>query len=179
MTISAEGRLAAIFAVFALMFGFGCRSSAYEEYAFGEPVVLREDLNVLPEGLATARIALDDSRKELELARLRSEWLVGEQRVAKARLAVAEARERENSLAVQIARFKGLEAKLPGGEVPVAPETMSRWEGKLREYAAETARRDARVRLILRDVNSLRQKAADAGIAHVPVGEPPGKGDEP
>ena len=179
MTISAEGRLAAIFAVFALMFGFGCRSSAYEEYAFGEPVVLREDLNVLPEGLATARIALDDSREELELARLRSEWLVGEQRVAKARLAVAEARERENGLAVQIARFKGLEAKLPGGEVPVAPETMSRWEGKLREYAAETARRDARVRLILRDIDSLRQMAADAGIVHAVVGEPPGEGDEP
>ena len=161
------------------MFGFGCRSSAYEEYAFGEPVVLREDLNVLSEGLETAQIALDHSRKELELARLRSEWLVGEQRVAKARLAVAEARERENGLAVQIARFKGLEAKLPGGEVPVAPETMSRWEGKLREYAAETARCDARVRLILRDVDFLRQKAADAGIVHAAVGEPPGEGDEP
>jgi len=171
--------LAAIFAVFALMFGFGCRSSAYEEYAFGEPVVLREDVNVLPEGLATARIALDDSRKELELARLQSEWLAGEQRVAKARLAAAEAREREKSLAVQIARFKGLEAKLPDGELPVAPQTMSQWEGKLREYAAETARRDAKVRLALRDMSSLRRKAADAGIDQVPLGKPPGEGDEP
>ena len=179
MTISAEGRLAACFAVFALMFGFGCRSSAYEEYAFGEPVVLREDLNVLPEGLATARITLDDSRKELKLARLRSEWLAGEQRVAKARLAAAEARERENGLAVKIARFKNLEAKLPGGEVPVAPETMSQWEGKLREYAAETVRCDAKVRLTLRDVNSLRQKAADAGIVHAPIGKVPVEGDEP
>ncbi len=164
MTLGGDGRFAATFAALSLLVGFGCRSSAYEEFAFGEPVVLREDVNVLPEDLAIARIALDDSRKELELARLRSEWLAGEQMLAKAWVAAAEASEREKSLAVQIARFKNLEAKLPGGEVPVDPHVMSQWEDKLRESAAETARRKAKVRLVLRDMNSLRQKAADAGI---------------
>lgn len=164
MTVGEEGGIVAFFAAFSLVFSFGCRSSAYEEYAFGEPVVLREDMKVSSEDFNAARVAFVDSRKELEVARIRSEWLAGEQQLAWARLSAAQARDIENGLAVQIARFKALEAKVPGGEVSSVRESLTRWEGKLQEYAAETARRDAKVRLLIRDVNPLRRKAKDAGI---------------
>ena len=67
MTVGEEGGIVAFFAAFSLVFSFGCRSSAYEEYAFGEPVVLREDMKVSSEDFNAARVALVDSRKELEV----------------------------------------------------------------------------------------------------------------
>ena len=169
VTSERNARLFAGFATVLLLTAFGCSSSAYEEYAFGEPVVLREDPRVIPEDLAKARTALRASRKELETARLRSEWLMLEQELAKARIAAAESRERQNGLSVEISRFRNLGARLPKGENPAAPLPMAQWEEKLTQYSAETTRRDAKVRLLSRKVAPIRLKAFEAGIAPIAV----------
>ena len=152
VTKSEGKRKAAISAAFLLLFGFGCRNSPYEEFAFGEPVVLRKDAPLVGEDLTDTQSILDDSRYEVDMARLRVEWLA------------AETKERQDALAVKYARFLELEARVPSDKGPVAPEVMSVWEDKLRQYAAQTARSEANVRLSLRGVKPLRQKAMVAGL---------------
>ena len=169
VTSERRARLLAGFATTLLSTAFGCSSSAYEEYAFGEPVVLREDPKLQFGDLAQARTALQASRKELEVARLRSEWLSMELELAKARVVAVEARERQDDLRVEIARFRNLEARLPKGENLVEPLPMDQWEEKLTQYSAETARRDAKVRLLNRKVKPIRLQALEAGIVPADV----------
>tara|TARA_Y100000588_G_scaffold335482_1_gene375662 strand:- start:74 stop:613 length:540 start_codon:yes stop_codon:yes gene_type:complete len=157
-------RKAATSAVLLLLCGIGCRNSPYENFAFGQPVVLREEGPLASENLADAQSILDDSRKEVDIARLRVEWLVAEKNLAEAQLIAAETKERQDGLAVKYSRFLELEARVPHEIEPVAPEVMSVWEDKLRQYAAQTARSEARVRLSLRRVKPLRQKATVAGL---------------
>ena len=164
MTKVAGKRKAAISAVFLLLFGFGCRNSPYEKFAFGDPVVLREDAPLVGKNLTDTQSILNGSRHEVDMARLRVEWLAAEKNLADAQLVEAETRERQDGLAVKYARFLELEARVPGATGPVAPEVMSVWEDKLRQYAAQTARSEANVRLSLRRVKPLRQKAMVAGL---------------
>ena len=164
MTKSEGTRKAAISAAFLLLFGFGCRNPPYEEFAFGEPVVLRKEAPLVGENLTDTQSILDDSRYEVDLARLRVEWLAAEKNLAETRLVAAETKERQDALSVKYARFLELEARVPGDKGPVAPEVMSVWEDKLRQYAAQTARSEANVRLSLRRVKPLRQKAMVAGL---------------
>ena len=98
------------------------------------------------------------------MARLLVEWLAAEKNLADAQLVAAETRERQDGLAVKYARFLELEARVPGDKGAVAPGVMSVWEDKLRQYAAQTARSEANVRLSLRRVKPLRQKAMVAGL---------------
>jgi len=164
VTKSEGKRKAAISAAFLLLFGFGCRNSPYEEFAFGEPVVLRKEAPLVGEDLTDTQSILDDSRYEVDMARLRVEWLAAEKNLAEAQLVAAETKERQDALAVKYARFLELEARVPGDKGPVAPEVMLVWEDKLRQYAAQTARSEAKVRLSLRGVKPLRQKAMVAGL---------------
>ena len=162
VTKSEGKRKAAISAAFLLL--FGCRNSPYEEFAFGEPVVLRKEAPLVGEDLTDTQSILDDSRYELDIARLRVEWLAAEKNLAEAQLVAAETKERQDALAVKYARFLELEARVPGDKGPVAPEVMSVWQDKLRQYAAQTTRSEANVRLSLRRVKPLRQKAMVAGL---------------
>ena len=164
VTNCAGKRKAAISSAFLLLCGFGCRNSPYEKFAFGEPVVLREDAPLVRENLTDAQSILNDSRHEVDMARLRVEWLAAEKNLADDQLVAAETRERQDALAVKYYRFLELEARVPGDKGPVAPEVMSVWEDKLRQYAAQTARSEAKVRLSLRGVKPLRQKAMVAGL---------------
>ena len=164
VTKSAGKRKAAMSAAFLLLFGFGCRNSPYEKFAFGEPVVLREDAPLVRENLTGTQSILNDSRREVDMARLRVEWLAAEKNLADDQLVAAETRERQDGLAVKYSRFLELDARVPGDKGPVAPEVMSVWEDKLRQYAAQTARSEAKVRLSLRRVKPLRQKAMVAGL---------------
>ena len=164
MTKRAAKRKAAISSAFLLLFGFGCRNSPYEKFAFGEPVVLREDTPLVLENLTDSQSILNDSRHEVDMASLRVEWLAAEKNLADAQLVTAETRERQDGLAVKYARFLEMDARIPGDKGPVAPEVMSVWEDKLRQYAAQTARSEANVRLSLRRVKPLRQKAMIGGL---------------
>jgi hypothetical protein len=164
VTKRAVKRKATISSAFLLLFGFGCRNSPYEKFAFGEPVVLREDAPLVRENLTDTQSILNDSRREVDMARLRVEWLAAEKNLADAQLVAAETRERQDGLAVKYSRFLELDARVPGDKGPVAPEVMSVWEDKLRQYAAQTARSEAKVRLSLRRVKPLRQKAMVAGL---------------
>ena len=164
MTNCEGKRKAAISSAFLLLCGFGCRPSPYEKFAFGEPVVLREDASLVRENLTDSQSILNDSRHEVDMARLRVEWLAAEKNLADVQLVAAETRERQDGLALKYARFLELEASVPGDKGPVAPEVMSVWEDKLPQYAAQTARSEAKVRLTLRGVNPLRQKAMIGGL---------------
>ena len=164
VTTRAVKRKVAVSSAFFLLLGFGCRNSPYEQFAFGEPVVLREDAPLVRENLTDTQSILNDSRREVDMARLRVEWLSAEKNLADAQLVAAETRERQDGLAVKYSRFLELDARVPGDKGPVAPEVMSVWENKLRQYAAQTARSEAKVRLSLRRVKPLRQKAIVAGL---------------
>ncbi|MBU63813.1 MAG: hypothetical protein CMI26_15085 [Opitutae bacterium] len=164
MTKRAAKRKAAVTTAFLLLFGFGCRNSPHEHFAFGEPVVLRDDAVLVRENLTDTQSIHHDSRREVDIARLRVEWLAAEKSLADAQLVAAETRERQDGLAVKYSRFLELDARVPGDKGPVAPEVMSVWENNLRQYGAQTARSKAKVRLSLRRVKPLRQKALVLGL---------------
>lgn len=160
--------------------GSACRgpNTLSDARAFGEPVLLRDAPQALPEHAANARIRLEQARREGELASFRQEWLTAEQRLNEAKAAFARALEVEARMEIEIIRYKQLNAKLPAlpkahpattsAPTEIVTQAPSAWEYKLRDYKATTAEREAKVRILLRKTRPLRKRAAREGLFPAP-----------
>ena len=124
---------------------------------------------------------LESQRKLLEME---VKWLVLRQKIALAEIDAKLAKESEVRLALEMARFGEMEKMLPGEEGFIEQGQRRAWETRLRVRKEETAKAEAKVRLLIRDMNDLLGKLAHRGFKP-PVGQnelphsPSGSGVEP
>lgn len=124
---------------------------------------------------------MESQRKLLEME---VKWLVLRQKIALAEIDAKLAKESEVRLALEMARFGEMEKMLPGEEGFIEQGQRRAWETRLRVRKEETAKAEAKVRLLIRDMNDLLGKLAHRGFKP-PVGQnelphsPSGSGVEP
>ena len=111
-------------------------------------------------------------------------WLVLRQKIVLAEIDAKLAKESEVRLALEMARFGEMEKMLPGEEGFIEQGQRRAWETRLRVRKEETAKAEAKVRLLIRDMNDLLGKLAHRGFKP-PVAQnelpsiPSGSGVEP
>jgi len=98
------------------------------------------------------------------------EWLVLRQKLVLSEIDAKLAKESEVSLAVKMARFGEMEKMLPGEEGFIEQSQRRAWETRLRVRREETVKAEAKVRLLIRDMNDLLDKLAHRGFKP-PVGQ--------
>ena len=124
---------------------------------------------------------LESQRKLLEME---VKWLVLRQKIVLAEIDAKLAKESEVRLALEMARFGEMEEMLPGEEGFIEQGQRRAWETRLRVRKEETAKAEAKVRLLIRDMNDLLGKLAHRGFKP-PVAQnelpsiPSGSGVEP
>ena len=82
-------------------------------------------------------------------------WLVLRQKLVLAEIDTKLAKESEVKLAVEMARFGEMEKMLPGEEGFIDSSQRKAWGTRLRVRREETAKAEAKVRLLVRDMNDL------------------------
>ena len=111
-------------------------------------------------------------------------WLVLRQKIVLSEIDAKLAKESEVKLALDMARFGEMEKMLPGEEGFIEQGQRRAWETRLRIRKEETAKAEAKVRLLVRDMNDLLGKLTHLGYKP-PVGQnelpmpPSGSGVEP
>lgn len=136
---------------------------------------------VTHQALHAEKSDLESQRKLLEME---VKWLVLRQKIALAEIDAKLAKESEVRLALEMARFGEMEKMLPGEEGFIEQGQRRAWETRLRVRKEETAKAEAKVRLLIRDMNDLLGKLAHRGFKP-PVGQnelphsPSGSGVEP
>jgi len=125
-----------------------------------------------------------DLERKRKLLEMEMKWLVLRQKLVLSEIDAKLAKESEVSLAVEMARFGEMEEMLPGEEGFIKQGQRRAWETRLRVRREETAKAEAKVRLLIRDMNDLLGKLAHRGFKP-PVGQnelprnPSGSGVEP
>ena len=104
---------------------------------------------------------LETKRKLLEME---IQWLVLRQKLVLSQIDAKLAKESEVRLAVEMARFGEMEKLLPGEEGFIEPGQRRAWETRLRVRREETAKAEAKVRLLVRDMNDLLGKLTHRGF---------------
>ncbi len=102
--------------------------------------------------------------KEKKLLEMELQWLVLRQKMVKAEIELRQAREFENALALEMARYGDMEKRLPGEEGFIASAQRRAWETRLLGRKQETEKAAARVRLLVRDMNDLVGKISHHGF---------------
>ena len=92
------------------------------------------------------------------------QWLVLRQKLVKSEIELRQAREFENALAMEMARYGEMEKRFPGEKGFIAPAQRRAWDARLLGRKRETEKAAARVRLLVRDMNDLIGKISHHGF---------------
>ena len=124
------------------------------------------------QSLSLERKNVAEERKLLEME---LKWLALRQKVVEAEIELRQAREFENALALEMARYGEMEERFPGKEGFIAPTQRRAWDARLLVRKRETEKAAARVRLLVRDMKDLVGKISHYGFTP-PVGQSGQKG---
>ena len=92
------------------------------------------------------------------------QWLVLRQKLVKSEIELRQAREFENALALEMARYGEMEKRFPGEKGFIDPAQRRAWDARLLGRKRETEKAAARVRLLVRDMNDLIGKISHHGF---------------
>ena len=109
--------------------------------------------------------------REKKLLEMELQWLVLRQKLVKAEIELRQAREFENALALEMARYGEMEKRFPGKEGFIDPAQRRAWDARLLGRRQETEKSAARVRLLVRDMKDLVGKISHHGFIP-PDGQP-------
>jgi len=102
--------------------------------------------------------------KEKKLLEMELQWLVLRQKLVKSEIELRQAREFENALALEMARYGEMEKRFPGEEGFIDSAQRSVWDARLLARKRETEKASARVRLLVRDMKDLIGKISHHGF---------------
>jgi len=115
--------------------------------------------------------------KEKKLLEMELQWLVLRQKLVKAEIELRQAREFENALALEMARYGEMEKRFPGEKGFIDPAQRRAWDVRLLARKGETEKASARVRLLVRDMKDLIGKISHHGF--IPPDGQPGQTSKP
>jgi len=115
--------------------------------------------------------------KEKKLLEMELQWLVLRQKLVKSEIELRQAREFENALALEMARYGEMEKRFPGEEGFIDPAQRRAWDARLLGRKRETEKASARVRLLVRDMKDLIGKISHHGF--IPPDGQPGQTSKP